>query len=204
MGVERAEHVVADEVNRDAQERTDQGRARVGVGHFCVKGLDTKTIALRQVTLHYRQEEAAVNTAATIEAPGMRIQFLIEGHQTNDAISIFRCHFEAGARSPMPHSHDGFDETIYGLSGEVTMVVDGVPHEIGAGDVIHVPRGVVHGFGVKEAAAILAISTPGLFGYPYFREMADALNAAGDGPPDRELLIAIQKRHGLTPALPAS
>ena len=42
-------------------------------------------------------------------------------------------------------------------------------------------------------------SHPGLFGSVYFREMADALN--GDGPPDRELLIAIQKRHGLTPAL---
>jgi hypothetical protein len=32
--------------------------------------------------------------------------------------------------------------------------------------------------------------------------MAEALS--GDGPPDRELLIAIQKRHGLTPAPPAS
>jgi hypothetical protein len=60
------------------------------------------------------------------------------------------------------------------------------------------------GSGVKKAASILAISTPGLFGSPYLREMADALNAAGDGPPDRDLLIAIQKRHGLTPALPAS
>jgi quercetin dioxygenase-like cupin family protein len=146
---------------------------------LCVKSLYTT-----------RKEEAAMNTAATIEAPGMRIQFVIEGHQTNDAISMFRCDFEAGARSPMPHSHDGFDETVYGLSGEVTMVVDGVPQVIGAGDVVHVPRGVVHGFGVKEAASILAISTPGLFGSTYFREMADALKrsgrrSAGPGASDR-------------------
>ena len=133
-----------------------------------------------------------------IEAPGMKIQFLIEGSETNDAISIFRCDFEAGARSPMPHSHDGFDETVVGLSGEFTMVVGGAVRTLREGDVIHVPRGVVHGFGVKGAASILAISTPGLFGSAYFREMADALN--GDGPPDRERLIAIQKRHGLTPA----
>jgi len=139
-----------------------------------------------------------------IEAAGMRIQFLIEGHETNDSISIFRCDFEAGARSPMPHSHDAFDETNYGLSGEITFMVDGVRHSLGPGDVLHVPRGVVHGFGVKEAASILAISTPGLFGSSYFRAMADALNAAGDGPPDRDLLIAIQKQHGLTPALPTS
>jgi quercetin dioxygenase-like cupin family protein len=134
-----------------------------------------------------------------IEAPGMKIQFLIEGGETNDSVSIFRCDFEAGARSPMPHSHDGFDETVVGLGGEFTMVVGGAVHTLREGDVIHVPRGVVHGFGVKGAASILAISTPGLFGSVYFREMADALN--GNGPPDRELLIAIQKRHGLTPAL---
>ena len=99
----------------------------------------------------------------------------------------------------MPHSHDGFHETVVGLSGEFTMVVDGVVHMLREGDVIHVPRGVVHGFGVKGEASILAIATPGLFGSAYFREMADALNV--NGPPDRELLIAIQKRHGLMPAL---
>jgi quercetin dioxygenase-like cupin family protein len=139
-----------------------------------------------------------------IEAPGMRIQFLIEGHETDSAISIFRCDFEAGARSPMPHSHDAFGETNYGLSGEITFIVDGVRHTLGPGDVIHVPRGVVHGFGVREAASILSISTPGIFSPDYFREMAAALNAAGDGPPDRKLLMTIQKRHGLTPALPGS
>jgi quercetin dioxygenase-like cupin family protein len=129
----------------------------------------------------------------------MKIQFLVEGTDTNYSLSIFRCDFEAGARSPMPHSHDGFDETVVGLSGEFTMVVDGVVHALRERDVIHVPRGVVHGFGVKGEASILAIATPGLFGSAYFREMAEALN--GDGPPDRDRLIAIQMRHGLTPAL---
>lgn len=141
-------------------------------------------------------------TAALIEAPGMKIQFLIEGGETNDSVSIFRCDFQAGARSPMPHSHDGFDETVVLLSGEFTMVVDGVVHTLHEGDTIHVPRGVVHVFGVKGQASILAISTPGLFGSAYFRETADALNV--DGPPDRELLMTIQKRHGLTPALAAN
>lgn len=143
-------------------------------------------------------------SSEVIEAPGMRIQFLTEGHETNNSISIFRCDFEAGARSPMPHSHDAFEETNYGLSGEVTFIVDGVQHALGPGDVVHVPRGVVHGFGVKEAASILSISTPGIFSPDYFREMAEALNAAGNGPPDRDLLMTIQKRHGLTPALPRS
>jgi quercetin dioxygenase-like cupin family protein len=143
-------------------------------------------------------------SSEVIEAPGMKIRFLIEGEETEGTISIFRCDFDAGARSPMPHSHDAFDETVYGLSGEVGFIVGGVKRLLGAGDVIHVPRGVVHGFGVKDAASILVISTPGMFGQVYFREIADALNAAGEGPPDPELLIAIQRRHGLTPALPVS
>jgi hypothetical protein len=36
------------------------------------------------------------------------------------------------------------------------------------------------------------------------QEMADVLNAAGDGPPDREALVAIMLRHGLTPRPPAA
>ena len=67
----------------------------------------------------------------------------------------------------------------------MTFVVDGVQHTLGPGEVVHVPRGVVHGFGVKEAASILSISTPGIFSPDFFREMADALNAAGDHAPDR-------------------
>jgi len=141
---------------------------------------------------------------ATFQAAGMTIRFLIEGDQTNDAISVFRCDFEAGAQIPLAHSHDGFDETVIGLEGELTLVVDGKPHALRAGDTIHVPRGVVHGFAVKESASVLAISTPGVFGSKYFQEMQDAMVAAGEGPPDRRLLAQIMQRHGLTPVIPAS
>jgi quercetin dioxygenase-like cupin family protein len=98
-----------------------------------------------------------------IEAPGLKVQFLIEGSETNGAIAMFRSDFQAGAQSPMAHSHDAFDETVYGLEGELTMVVGGVEHRLGPGEAVYVPRGVVHGFRVKERAAVLSISTPGLF-----------------------------------------
>ena len=141
---------------------------------------------------------------ASFDAGGMKIEFLIEGGETNDSISVFRCDFAAGARIPLAHSHDGFDETVIGLAGELTMVVDGKPHTIGAGDTIHIPRGVVHGFVVEESASVLAISTPGIFGSAYFQEMEDALNAMGDGPPDRRVFAQIMLRHGLTPVIPAT
>jgi hypothetical protein len=35
-----------------------------------------------------------------IEGPGMKIRFLVEGNETNDAVSIFRCDFEAGRPQP--------------------------------------------------------------------------------------------------------
>src|SRR4051794_15824207 len=93
------------------------GRAAVvGLSFFAYKDL-TQSLGAEMLCVKsfYAIDRSAMNaTAEIIEAPGMRIQFLIEGDQTSDSISIFRCDFEAGARGPMPHSHDGFDETVYG------------------------------------------------------------------------------------------
>jgi hypothetical protein len=73
---------------------------------------------------------------------------------------------------------------------------------IGPGDVVLIPRGAVHGFEVSgdEDASMLCIASPGIFGPAYFREMAAVL-AAG-GPPDVQALMAVMKRHGLTPVAP--
>jgi hypothetical protein len=45
--------------------------------------------------------------------------------------------------------------------------------------------------------------TPGILGPDYFREAAEVLAAAGDGPPDLAAIAAVMRRHGLTPAPPA-
>lgn len=44
----------------------------------------------------------------------------------------------------------------------------------------------------------LAIATPGVFGAPYFQDMADVL--ATGSPPDPAAIKAVMLRHGLTPA----
>lgn len=141
-----------------------------------------------------------------IEAAGFTIRFLVDSEESNGSVSVFHCGMAAGAHQPVPHSHDGFEETIYGLTGVTTFTVNGRPTDIGPGDALCIPRGAVHGFVVKgdEDASFLGISTPGLFGPDYFHEMAEILAAAGDGPPDREALIAVMLRHGLTPAVPAA
>src|SRR6266540_1590052 len=110
----------------------------------------------------------------------MTIQFLVDAEESNGSVSVFRCDLPVGARIPVPHSHDDFDETVYGLSGVTTFTVDGVPTKIGPGDALFVPRGMVHGFAVSgdADASILCVATPGLFGAGYFREMAEVMEAA--------------------------
>ena len=137
-----------------------------------------------------------------ISLGGMTIQFLVEGEDSNGSVSVFRCDMPPGGRPAAPHSHDGFEETVYGLEGQITWTIDGEPTVIGPGDAVLIPRGAVHGFEVTgdADASMLCIASPGLFGPSYFREMAEVLNAGG--PPDVQALMAVMKRHGLTPAAP--
>ena len=99
---------------------------------------------------------------------------------------------------PLAHSHDGYEETIYGLEGVLTWTVGGTP----TGDVICIRRGAVHHFdntGDVDATA-LAIVTPGILRPDYFREVAAVLDASAGGPPDLAAIAAVMRRHGLTPA----
>jgi len=136
----------------------------------------------------------------TITVGEMGIRFLVEPGQSNDSVAVFECDVPADARMPAPHSHDAFEETIYGLRGVTTWTVDGDAIEIGAGDAVCIPRGIVHGFTNRGSvdARFLAIATPGVFGPAYFREIGDVLSA--DGPPDLAAIADVMHRHGLTPA----
>jgi quercetin dioxygenase-like cupin family protein len=97
---------------------------------------------------------------------------------------VFECLVPSGARVPAPHSHDAFEETIYGLEGVCTWTIDGQPKEIGAGESVCIRRGQVHGFENRGSADVefLAIATPGVFAPAYFQEVAELL--ALGGPPD--------------------
>jgi quercetin dioxygenase-like cupin family protein len=108
----------------------------------------------------------------------------------------------AAARVPAAHSHDGYEETIYGLEGVLTWTVDGTVTDVGLGDVLLIPRGAVHRFDNRGevAAKGLAIITPGILSPDFFREAAAVFVAAAGGPPDFAALGEVMRRHGLTPA----
>jgi len=130
------------------------------------------------------------------------IRFLLEGEQSGGSLAVFEFDVPAGARVPVAHSHDGYEETIYGLEGVLTWTVGGTPTALGTGEALFIPRGAVHHFdntGGADARG-LAIVTPGILGPAFFREVAAILEAAAAGPPDAAAIGAVMRRHGLTPA----
>jgi quercetin dioxygenase-like cupin family protein len=132
------------------------------------------------------------------------VRFLVEGADSGGSAAVFEVYIRAHARMPAPHSHDGFEETIYGLEGVSTWTVDGVDHDIAPGEAVCIRRGSVHHFdnrGDVDAKA-LAVASPGVFGPDYFHQVAAVFDAPG--PPDIAQIGEIMRRHGLTPAPPAS
>jgi len=144
----------------------------------------------------------ATMTDERIRIGGIEVRFLLEGEQTAGALAMFEFGVEAGTKVPAPHSHDAYDETIYGLEGVLTWNVDGDLHDVGPGEVLAIPRGVVHGFDntADVDARALAVVTPGILGSAYFRDIAAVLERAAGGPPDPAALAEVMRRHGLTPA----
>jgi quercetin dioxygenase-like cupin family protein len=141
----------------------------------------------------------------TIRVGAMGVRFLVEAAHSNGSVSVFECFVPAGSTMPAPHSHDAFEETIYGLGGVTSWTVDGHAIEIGVGDALCVPRGAVHGFqnAGAEDAKFLAVASPGLMSPDYFREIHEVLVARGCGPPDPTEIREVMRRHGLTPAPPS-
>jgi mannose-6-phosphate isomerase-like protein (cupin superfamily) len=130
----------------------------------------------------------------------------VEAADSNGSASVFECHVPANSRMPAPHSHDRFEETIYRLEGATTWTIDDGTVDIGPDEVVCVRRGQIHGFQNRgdSDATFLAIATPGVFGPAYFREVRDVLAASVGGPPDHAALAQVMRRHGLTPAPPAT
>jgi quercetin dioxygenase-like cupin family protein len=134
------------------------------------------------------------------------VRFLVEAAASNGTASVFECYVPAGASMPAPHSHDAFEETIYGVKGATTWTIDGQTMEIGLGEALCVPRGAVHGFRNQGAAdaMYLVIATPGVLKPAYFREIGNVLAACAGGPPDHRALAEVMHRHGVTPAQPTA
>jgi len=148
----------------------------------------------------------ASNSKAPIQVGPIQVRFLVDAEDSGGSVTVFECAVPAGANVPVPHSHDAFEETIYGLEGATQWTVDGEAREVGPGESLCVRRGAVHGFenSGEADASFLAIATPGVFGPAYFSEVAEVVAAAAGGPPDLDAIREVMRRHGLSPARPVA
>lgn len=139
----------------------------------------------------------------TIHLGPLAVRFLVAGDNAGGSLALFELTVPAMQRLAAPaHSHDQFEETIYGIEGVLTWTVGGTRIDVGPGQALCIPRGVVHRFdnnGAADVKALCAI-TPAAIGPQYFREAAAEVNGAAGGPPDRVKMAEIMRRHGLTPA----
>ena len=144
----------------------------------------------------------ATGTREEIRIGQLVIRFLLEGEASGGSVAVFEFDVPARARVPIAHSHDGYEETIYGLEGVLAWTVDGRQIDVGPGQALCIRRGAVHRFDNPHGvnAKSLAIVSPGILSPNYFREMAAVVKAAVGGPPDPAALAQVMRRHGLTPA----
>ena len=105
-----------------------------------------------------------------IQVGQIGIKFLLESADTNCSLAMFEFTVPVGARVPMPHSHERYDETIHGIEGVITFTVHGKAMHIGPGESHFIPRGAVHGFNNlrQTDAKGLAVVTPALIGAEFF------------------------------------
>jgi quercetin dioxygenase-like cupin family protein len=138
--------------------------------------------------------------AQPIQVGALTVVFHVDADQSGGSVTVFECFAPAKARMPAPHSHDNFDETVFGLEGVTSFTVGGERIDLSEGESLFIRRGAIHGFDNNGDvdARFLAVISPGLLGPSYFEEIADVLGSGG--PPDLERIGQVMRRHGLTPA----
>lgn len=132
-------------------------------------------------------------------APGIGVQFKIDGADTGGALSIVEHPFEVGALVP-PHVHTREDEISFVLEGEIGFRSLDEEAVLGPGEYIIKPRGEVHAMwnaGKRPARMIEVISPAGF--EDFFRAIVDLTDA---GEPSQDEVAALADAYGLPFAEP--
>jgi quercetin dioxygenase-like cupin family protein len=138
---------------------------------------------------------------APIRIGGLEIRYLLDGTVSGTATGMFELTVGPGARVPPAHSHSGNEEIVYVLEGKLRYSVGEETRDLGPGDRMHTPRGVVHAFSNphEATAKALIMLTPDI-GAQYFRDVAEIAGAAGG--PDPAKMAAMMNKYGLVLARP--
>jgi quercetin dioxygenase-like cupin family protein/catechol-2,3-dioxygenase len=140
--------------------------------------------------------------------PGDQITFLMTGEETDGAFFMAEVSVPPGG-GPGPHVHHREEETFHLLQGTLTIQAGGRTQNASAGDLVHLPRGIVHSFknaGNVDAKFLLVVTPAGL--EKFFEEaFYPALDRSSAPPLVTEALLArllaVAPRHGLELRPPA-
>jgi quercetin dioxygenase-like cupin family protein len=141
-------------------------------------------------------------SAAEVRVGQLGIRYILDGSATN-SMGLFELTVPSGSNVPPPHSHTRNEECVYALEGRLRYTVGSTSRDLGPGDGMHTPKGIVHAFSnpFDSVARALIVLSPDI-GEEYFRDIASVVNAGG--PPDKAALVAVMARYGLTPAAPSA
>jgi len=112
----------------------------------------------------------------TIRLGPIKVRFLITGESSTGTVAVFEVVVPAAQRLMAPaHSHELFEETVYGIDGVLTWTVNGKEINVGPGQALCIPRGLVHRFDNNgtEDARVLCMVTPAAIGPQFFRESSE-------------------------------
>src|SRR5947207_4926171 len=93
----------------------------------------------RRATMHKTTKGATMYKTMdsdTIRVGELGVRFLVEAADSNGSTSVLECHVPANSRMPTPHSHDGFEETIYGLEGTTTWTIEDETVDVRPGEAV--------------------------------------------------------------------
>ena len=80
----------------------------------------------------------------TIRLGPLAVRFLLTGNDSTGSIAVFELIVPGAQRLAAPaHSHDHYEETIYGVDGVLTWTVDGKQIDVGPGQALCIPCGAV-------------------------------------------------------------
>jgi quercetin dioxygenase-like cupin family protein len=125
---------------------------------------------------------------------GQRVHVLAGQDGQPEGFAAMEIVIPAHFAGPIPHAHDGFDEAIYVLRGQLRVTGDQTL-EAAAGSMFTAPRGSRHGFSnpYDAEALVLGVWAPAGPALAFMRDVGAALSP--DAPPDPEQMRELYLRH---------
>lgn len=137
-------------------------------------------------------------STAEVKVGQLGISYILDGSRSG-GLGVFELTVPAGSNVPPPHSHSNNEECVYVLEGTLRYTVGSETRDLGPGESMSTPKGVVHAFAnpFPATARALIIQSPDI-GVQYFKDVAEVIDAGS--PPDKTALVGVMARYGLVPA----